>query len=1689
MQKNWRTEYFKNLIKDKNRLKRWRRMLLCLSCVVIFCTVYTLILPAITLESKKCNVEEHIHGAECYSEKQELICGKEEHRHTPECTPIEIDSSDAKTETGIVADAPKNEENSNKEDITAGPSEGTEVSVIPEESAAPETTKEPSEGTEISVIPEESAAPETTEETEIAEAPVVTGEYVLNDHADKIKSVTLTYEKDGTKVDVTNTGMIKAPDDTYLKITVAFKDIPQTVIRDTYNRSFVYKLPEFFHISKAEVKDMLDGTNKKIGTIEIKNDKVVITYAPEFLTNATEGDILNGSFYVEGEIKLSKLNQENGTIDFTVPNGTITLDYGADYLQKYGKITVEKSCSKPVDSSEYIRYTIKVTASENGAKNVVVVDTFTENKQVIKSYENIPKVETVLNSTPDGQKPYETIENNNSAAAGKIYLGTAPTEENKIPVSNSASETEPGSLVWKIDSLAAGESRTLTYYAKLQDEGGKISTKNNQNIKNKAQLYTTGKENTIYDKGGAESTFTPHIEYTMVKNVENHAETPGGELSIRDKDEDGNYIIKYKLSFTLKENSNYPLKNFVFWDDLTQSTESSILPYIEYDRNSVELHKESQTENITAFDVYWSEGNDYLAEPYVTKPTRFKIMGTNGNPINIYPGETYYVTYQVKVRPEIYAVAQENRKNGFAKITNRFIASAQNACNQTNAGIIDGFNTDAIFREYTWVQKTKEDISIANTNISIPQGEQKYRYNEAGGISEITPEEVTSFSVPSGSYKYTVNVNKTADDWDVTDTTMTDTLNPSDILGYVGYLKITAYEEETDTVVGTKWVDIAGKSEFSLKPSQIGWKDTFYWYKFEYYASPKNLGTVSKVDVTNTFKLDKAKRNNGEFPFGDDVKASQTVTVSGGFNFAVQKKAWYYEKPKENATSWEKGKLYWVIEASGSAIQQGTQIKDQISRDRDLTDSWMHNESLVGIYKGTLEENYIDTCKSFEDFEKKNLTSVTEKFTSTYENGKNFTNGCYSELILTANENIALTEGEKIYVVIRTEPQSLPSQYRTPNVYRNEVYKKYVGQTEWGSRQSFADQNLYNGGDILKELGQTFEYDGSTVTNIEGGQDQGNTGRICKDLLTEGVYASWAFKVNYTGKLQGDYRVLEEIPNGMELAYIRIKWPGSQAQDIASKDIVGLGSEWERKTNHTTTDRGKANQETIYYVNQNGKQALIQLGSFKDGKVIDDYSVDVQVVCRVTDKTVLLGGEEKTYTNKVTLQSQNGQEIIATAQADARIQRNSLDKTHTTDGQKINYTITANTLGQKLPTNTQDENKLTLVDTLSSNLELDVDSIRAKDANNQDVVVEKAYDSSTNTLEITIPNAKKVSITYQAIVKAPPSTPVTLTNNVYWKTYNSSGGKMDIRADYAYTINAGGTTTTTTAPILAIQKWDEDTMKPMANVTFDIVECKLTGESTIQHVVPESKYQGVTDENGKLTIPATSYVMKFNTIYEVKEAITPKGYVENDKAEYIMYVNKDQNYNEEYVNKCKQNQEIKMVYQSADFKVQVFNAQRGIIVQKAFINDAAGNSRNPVSGTYWFGLYDNDGGNGTPLDTVSITYNPGDTNVKTAKFKNQDLSKPYYVFELDDKNQPIKASKEAKATINNQQYIVTYSKNAATCGDTVTVTNQSHTKMLPATGGCGTLLYRLAGVILIFFTSLLMLIRYKKQKRECKSLH
>ena len=77
------------LLKQKRRKLRYK-VVGILACLVVFCTSYALILPAITMERTACcGKEEHQHDESCYAESEILICESEavseEHIHTEAC--------------------------------------------------------------------------------------------------------------------------------------------------------------------------------------------------------------------------------------------------------------------------------------------------------------------------------------------------------------------------------------------------------------------------------------------------------------------------------------------------------------------------------------------------------------------------------------------------------------------------------------------------------------------------------------------------------------------------------------------------------------------------------------------------------------------------------------------------------------------------------------------------------------------------------------------------------------------------------------------------------------------------------------------------------------------------------------------------------------------------------------------------------------------------------------------------------------------------------------------------------------------------------------------------------------------------------------------------------------------------------------------------------------------------------------------------------------------------------------------------------------------------------------------------------------------------------------------------------------------------------------------------------------------
>lgn len=1637
------SEYIKKLLKDKARLKKWKRITLALSCMVVFCVVYALTLPAITLEGKTiCGMEEHTHTEECYQD-DELVCDKEEHQHTEDCY------------------------------------EKEEEQPVEEENTQPDTT-EPSDEVETVAEPEDNKQDESNEEEQQQESTQVTSEgFDLNSDANKISSVDWYYIKDGTPTNIDVTGNTEIPGDAILKLSVNYQGIQIEYLKTNYNRTLIFNLPEILRNAVAQGSIMSGST--KVGDVTVNNGKVKVQFNEDYLNGLiSKGKTtIDGDFYVTGEANLTKIPNE-GKTTISIAGKDYILNFGENPIAHYGKVDVNKFCEKTDPNSDYIKYTITVNAREDGCPDVKVVDTFLANSDLI-SYININKTKTNLKGEVHQQDPYEFVELGKTH--GNIYLGTTSSESNPIPSENTKIDDEIGSLVWDIGKMSANETRTLTYFAKLKD-GVAL---NDKTINNQAVVYSKSIKRVYSD-----NEFTPNIKYDMSK------ERVGSVV----RQDDGSYKIDYKLYFKLNENeSNYPVKDLVFYDCLNYedafSTDSNILKYVKYDSSSFNLSVQKKGDsNYSEVDkskyvISWSNDRQNYKTDWVgtDNPTCFKLTGKEGNPIIVNPGDSYYVTYTLIVKPGVFAEVKKDSID----IKNRFLLSASNVKKQFGDAFDRVWCTEQI-NTYKWDEKSVESATTEDTTIEMSGN----RYIKNNGNYSIDNSTENTFKVSTGSYKYTVMVNDTLGDWDATNVQMSDQLK-SNKMQYVGYVKIEALEEtkkaknlsstgDWNAHINTldreykpkevKWVKIDGETSFTLRPSDLGWNSNKYAYRFTYYAKPVNQDSYGNSKVTNTFTLTGNVIGRDGIPFKiSDIASNKEVAISGNYQMNVKKSSWYYESPKVDSGNWAKGKIYWVVEVSGTAIKKDTIFKDTISKDK--TNSYLHDDSLVGIYKGKLSDD--KSITSFKDLEELKTTSGLVDVKGEFSNLRVTNN---SELSITANKNIELKD-QKVYMIIATEPSLLPTDYRDYNEYENQISTNDDGEHDisWGS----ATKTLCGGADILKELGQTFTYDGTKITNIEPGRDKGDTTKIFKDGLSDtgpGLYASWVFKLNYAGELSGTYRVLEKIPEGMDLAYIRVKWIGPKQDTIQSKKITNLGSEWTPKqTKDAPTDNGRT-ETTTYYVN--GNQALIELGDFIAGQVRDDYSVDVQVVCKVKDSDVL-HGMEKTFTNEVELQTADGQKMN-NATSFATLKGQNLEKSMTSNqpaNEKVKFTIKANPLGQKIPVS--EGTTLKLIDKLSNSLLLDTKSIKARDANDN-VVVIKSILKDDNTLEIEIPNDKAITITYEATVNAPPGQKVDFSNEAYWEGYKPSTGVKVEKKGYSYT--AGGTVSSGNNIKLNILKEDQyDVSTSLSGAEFTMVECKRLDDGTIKQKDETIKWEGTTDANGTLSFgsgSATDHVMQYNTIYKVTETKAPTGYVNSNQELYIMVprVESGKTDYSDYVKKCIQDDRIKVQYQET-YVLTVLNHKGEITVEKKFKNP--GNyDMNPVTGTYHFGLYENKDGTEKLLQTISIQYDEGSTDTKSEKFINLDLGKTYYVYELDDQNNPIKDS--GVHVINKLEYITSYStNNAVQNGATVTVTNQSRVKQLPSTGSYGTLIYRISGAMLVLASLIVLTNINKKNHLKDKS--
>lgn len=1743
--------------KAHQRKKRWYRVVTGLACVVVFCTVYALILPAITMEKGACEIPEHTHSEACYTQVTSatrtepvctieslnlhqhddtcydsegnltcgyadfvvhqhdsacydengnlwcplpeiethehtrscydddgnLICGKIqvlEHQHTDAC--FETVEEPADTET-LTCTLPEDEKHTHTAlcygtwELTCDMEEHThteECSTAEETEATEETeeTTEPEEemsGMEIDpslpVMGTAYASGAKTRaysvmtldaDTTGATDPVSVGNYITG--------ATLYYRTDENEEWTDVSGATDIPGDADFKLKISYGNVPIDTLLAADGK-MTYPLPDLLRNATANGK--ITSGSAEVGTITVANNTVTLAFDTTWLTQQkTETNtVISGDFFVEAEVNLSQVG-EDGKGQIVIGNTTITIDFDGDIIAQYGNVDLTKTVSAISEETDgdYLTYTLTVKAGADGCPEVKVVDTFADT-QYIEEYVGVTGVSTATSNTGD---PTET------GGTGSVYIGAAPTGDKPIPDPAGENPTKPGTLVWAIGNMRPNETRTLTYRVKLKDEYTGVTAKGN--LQNTANVYSK-----TYQRDSDTVTFTPHAGATMSKVASTF--TPG---------ENGGGTITYTIWVQAYADNSYVLDNVKIMDALDGSidnrnwTSADIRKNLSYDETSFHLYKGGSN---------GQNGSSGLSE--IKEGTKLNITDTDNDGKkndsftyyvgSLAPGESKTLTYTVNVEPGVFVAAG----NKDFKINNRACIYTDDS--RTDGGVwLNGHNSSKTINRKVWSRKLAGGKQETESTVSMSGSV----YDATGSsVTQITSPD-SSFTVPAGSYKYQVAANE-AGDWDLSSASMADSLG-SQYMEFVGYVRVEAYTINGDALGSglddaaaianlssrtpdqTVWVKVEGKPSFRFTPEQIG-LDGKKAYLLTYYAQPKNTDGITQVVVSNRFNL------SGTVGIGNiryalaRIGVEASVIVEGGNSFAAEKQSWYYEGPQVTAGDFANGALYWVIKVDGRVLPSGTAIKD-VTNAVGGSAHYIRDTSLVGVYTGNLGTKSLADYADLDSLIDSNL--LTALTSSSYTVAKN-----NSSLTLTLNTEISLAPGDSLYLIVKTEPSQLPAKKRDAFTYNNKLQSRSDG-TNWLDHNT-ASKTLYGSENIFKELGRVFTYSGSgnSTTDIQGGTNQAiSTGA----LNGAGTYVAWQIHVNYEGSLSGRYRVVEQIPVGMEVTYVRIWWLGSKAvqqnpkptlAQLTPAEIAALGGSWTEHAKALLSNN--AGSQTNYYYT-NGQQVIWDIDNLvAGGGYRDDYAVEIQIVCKVTDSDVLLGGVSKEFNNVVSLQNSKGT-TIGNDSNGVTIGKQTLSKQGTynpeTNGGRYPFKITLNELGEDLVSGSD---TITLVDDLSDTLILDTTSIQVVNTNTNQTVTNWTSSVEGQTLKIVLQDNLPLTVTYEATVNAAPGQTISISNNAHWEGYTTpSGGSVE---DKEFSYSTGGTVGADTSPSVTVKKLDQyNTSQTLSGATFTLVEGTYA-DGTFTPKTDGLSLTGTTGEDGTLTFGKESgQTMSYNTVYCLTETAAPVGYVLDAVPHYFAVAKqqKDGSY-PTFPNG------VTVWYQSADYTYQTYNHKGEATVAKAFL-DAGGNHLAKIDGAYRFGIYAEANPTGNPLQTVTITYANSMVTPEsgTAKFTNLTLGETYYIYELDDNGVPIRGD-NTLATVKGANFLVTYSNGPAvtipgseTAAAAVTVTNQVCYPELPHTGGAGTTLYTKGGVLLTASAMFLLLYYHTKRRKE-----
>lgn len=1563
--------------------------------------------------------------------------------------------------------------------------------------------------------------------------------------------------------------------------------VPYNMVESAPNNDLYILLPDYLK-GIVDVHDIVVGSEKK-GVLYVENSYARMHF--NTLENIQFSGMVGGIFAIQFGLDMSKI-PGNGTLDLG-GKLNISINFDGDAFAQFGNLDIDKS--EPVfhDPSQagfnelkdypgrsYLEYKITVTADNKNfaMPEVKVIDRVDDgvHGRYILAYAGVTGTSQKVSANS-----YAKVEKMGGTGAddSSLYLTTSFTDKTAVDFATPAgaeASAKTDAMVWDIGNMQAGEVRTLTYYVVLEDDyvGYHHTGKdNNGTITNNATAYSKK-----FSHGNDTTVFTPTANLNINKNF------------ISDPDIiDGNYYFTYVVTITAPENNSYTMSNVKLNDYYNVSFGNEHVVYVN--------NSEGQRDNWKVYNDRLG-GTEYQYDLNITRYTGREVNNPNLENTSVTfwigplaPGQSKVITYKIRVDEAAIFSGESVVKS----ITNHAEAYDDEIKSPESYGsnLHSDSQTDVLGTEM-WERKTQGQ-NVSATTIQ-PSGGEYYKKvdgtwtNVTGSVTASDKE----FRLPDNSLKYQVVANE-GSNWNLSGATFKDELgkmNGQPVYNFAGWIQMQAYDLSSvpeanrlkpdaslqdalnffagRPVAKTTWIYVDGENSFDFKPTDVGLSSQ-YAYLMTYYTKPANLSFAGQFSQSNTFTL-----NGGIVGPGGinktltNVWVSTSKNVSGQYGFQNKKLGWYYEAPtpaQVSAGPYEKGQMYWLlkVDVTGGKLLENTGI-----RDIQQTNSLLLEDGLVGVYVGprhdlpdtaALLRTYSDLAVFQADTDMR-AYQAGEDYSATYdEYNHNFT--------IRILKDLEITENQSLYCVVKTMPEELPQdEGKAVITYNNQMQMaSSVTPNTWGNNSN-ATQTLRGTYPLKKEAHNSYSVKlnnnrvptftvvgaGDKITSetnntnteipilqrLHVDYEAGTTGiggtNTTNFYYEDGaVYLSWLITANPDGDMEGAFSILDTLPEGVELSYIRTYMVNIIASAVNSTyslqaiDASGINGgltlnqfsggnntawsftgrnaalENDGWTLHnvlskcTGTTNGLNATLTTYYTRKNGTkdEALIYIpnmhhGSNGQGKVV------FQVVCKVTREFDKREPQIQEFPNTAKLYPEaNLGNALNEVDSEILLNYSSMSKQLAADtindSDKVMsyvfpFSVDVNDAAEDLD---PDAEKLVMVDEMGKNLHLVSDSVRVIDLDTmQELTRGDGEDqwrfeynntgADANVLQVYIPDRRNVRVEYTANMEIAPRESAKLSNNAHWrgyKNFDNSSIDQDIIYDVEVTANP---------PIIfTILKKDSETFENLPGAYFSITEVQTTKKKvddiTEVEIVRDSnnepikltgttRYYGPTLEADTTTEkdPVTGEVkilkkgsividtskegaddLEYDRVYCLEETKAPHGYQRDFKKYYFVIKNlqTDGTYYS-YVDA----EEIKLrqypFVQAGSIEYEVFNSKAKAQVTKGF---GTGITAQSLPGTYRFGLFPgsavtkNASGQVTAVDKVamldeqSVSYNATEAaailaettleareqHYKYAEFLNLQYDEEYYIFEMNDANEPILDN--GMGTINGRGYTVDYS--------------------------------------------------------------